>query len=63
MEFELCNTEVLCLVCPRKHIQTENFKAEEQWIKCMDCGNSSHFERTGISENEKHYISDNCMSD
>ena len=60
MEFEPDNTEVFCLVCQEAY---SNSKPGEQWIQCMDCGNWSHFDCTGVSTNENHYICDSCMSD
>ena len=60
MEFKPDNTEVFCLVCMEAYSKS---KPGEQRTQCMDCGNWSHFECTGGSTNEKHYICDNCMSD
>ena len=48
IEFKPDNTEVFCMVCMEAY---SNSKPEEQ---CMDSGNWSHFECTGISANEKH---------
>ena len=49
MEFKPENTEVFCLVCQEAY---SNSKPGEQWIQCMDWGNWSHFDCTGVSANE-----------